>query len=347
VATAGVILGSLSLFLGIVRPGIPQEEPPGQTRPVQEPTIADIVARAEPAVVSITVERDPRSGIEKFLDRLLGHPANALQRSLGSGVLVRQDGIIVTNAHVVTGAEHLDILLADQRRFRACLIGMDLPSDLAVLKIPGEGLPVLPFGDSSATRLGETVLAIGNPLGLGSTISRGVLSARGRIEMDGTYDQTFLQTDAAINPGNSGGALITLRGELIGINTATASRLSGSLEGPGYVIPSTLVHEIMEILLTKGTVTRGFLGVAVEVMTPRVAEDVKITVGVVVVQVEKGSPAQEAGLKEGDVLEKANGKTIQSPSQLQNGIALLGPGANVIFEVRNRQTSREVLIRLK
>ena len=264
------------------------------------------------------------------------------QRGLGSGVIIDADGTILTNNHVVEGATELKVTLNDDRSFTAKVVGTDPSSDLAVIRIQGktDGLKPLPIGDSDKLRLGEIVLAIGNPFGLDHTVTMGIVSAKGRSKMGLADYEDFIQTDAAINPGNSGGALINLRGELVGINTAIASQSGGS-QGVGFAIPSNMARAIMSSLEGKGKVVRGYLGIKIDDVTPEIADamGLKSGKGALVDEVLKDSPGKKAGLRYGDIILALNGEKVESPAQLRNRIAMLG--ANKTAKLRIFRDGRE------
>ena len=313
---------------------------------------ADVVSRVAPAVVTIRSERiarapqmppffdDPRLR-DLFGDRLPGMQ-NAPQRRLrperfvGSGVIVSSDGYILTNHHVVDGAEQIKVELNDRRMFDAKLIGSDPPSDLAVLKIDATNLPVLPLGDSDKVRVGDVVLAIGNPLGIGQTVTSGIISAKGRTTpdlSDGNFED-FLQTDAPINQGNSGGALVNTNGELVGINSQILSPSGGSI-GIGFAIPTSMARAVMDQLIKTGKVRRGQLGIFVQPVTSDIAAslNLKETRGVIVNQVNPGSAAERAGVQQGDIITALNGTPIVDDNDLRNRVAKTPPGTEVALTV--------------
>ncbi len=250
------------------------------------------------------------------------------QRGLGSGVIIAGDGRIVTNAHVVEGADRVRVALTDGREFDAKVIGVDKPTDLAVLDVEATGLPVLPFGDSEKPRVGDVVLAVGNPLGVGQTVTMGILSAKGRATGagDGSYED-FLQTDAPINQGNSGGALVTAQGELIGINSQILTPSGGNI-GIGFAIPATMARHVVNEIVDHGEVRRSRLGVTIQPVTGDIARSMNLPTvkGALVNGVEPGSPAATAGLKTGDVITKFNGQAIENGNDLRNHRGLDGPG---------------------
>ena len=278
-------------------------------------------------------------------------PDRLLPSGTGSGVIVSPDGYIITNNHVVEGADKVDVSLSDRRQVTAKVIGTDPRSDLAVIKIEGSSFPTVAFGDSSKAEVGDIVLAVGNPLGIGQTVTMGILSAKGRTTtrtnpINAPYED-FLQTDASINQGNSGGALVNLRGELIGIPSQILSRTGGSI-GIGFAIPSNQARSVMEQLLKTGKVSRGKLGVTVRTVTPDIAEqfNYKGTQGAFVDDVEKGQPADQVGVRPGDIITEFQGQRIQESSQLRNMASQTAPGTTVRFKVWRDGGERELTTKL-
>jgi S1-C subfamily serine protease len=280
--------------------------------------VANIVEAAVPGVVNISSSR-------------FGHEA-----SLGSGIIISKDGDIITNHHVVDGAELVEVTFSDGRAFTADVTGVDRPSDLAVLKIrnPPAELTVLPLGTGASLRLGDQVLAIGNPFGVGQTVTQGIVSAKGRADLGIVDYEDFIQTDAAINPGNSGGALVSRDGKLVGINTAILSR-TGGYQGISFAIPTEMAMPIARELIAHGKVSRGFLGVGIMDLTPRAAEAMglsKVT-GVLIGDVGEDTPAERAGLEVRDVVLSIDGEATPSAGKLRNYIALAGPRGEVRLQI--------------
>jgi Do/DeqQ family serine protease len=317
---------------------------------------ADTVSKATPAVVTIHSEQRVRQPQQfpfmddPFFRRFFGErapqqaPNQPTRQGLGSGVIVREDGYILTNHHVIDGADKISVDMNDKRSLEAQVVGSDAPSDLAVLKVNASGLPVLPLGDSDRTRVGDVVLAIGNPLGVGQTVTMGIISAKGRQTglSNGSFED-FLQTDAPINRGNSGGALVSTNGELIGINSQILSPSGGSI-GLGFAIPSNMARNVMEQLINSGKVRRGQLGIVVLPIPSEEASRLGVTQGpgVVVYQVQGGSGADRAGLKQGDVITALNGQAVADPNSFRNAIASTPPGSQVTLTVKRGGSEQQV-----
>ena len=260
---------------------------------------------------------------------------------LGSGVIISADGYILTNNHVVDGATDVEVTLPDRREFKAKVIGTDPKTDIAVIHIDASNLPAITVGDSSKMQVGDAVLAIGNPYGVGQTVTAGIVSATGRGNLGIEDYEDFIQTDASINPGNSGGALVNDRGELVGINTAILSGNSGGNQGIGFAVPVSLARHVMDQIVTNGHVTRAYLGVRIQEVTPAIARAMGLDApkGALVSDVTPDSPAQRAGLKSGDVITGLNGKPVIESNQLRMDIAMMGTDTPVKLEVfRNGQT---------
>lgn len=318
--------------------------------------LPDVAERAVRGVVNISSTKKVRvrgpadAPFFHFFGRPGMPPPTNRSNSLGSGVLVSKDGLVVTNNHVVGDADEIRVTLSNGREFDAQLVGSDPKSDVAVIRLEGDigNVEPLPLGDSQALRLGETVLAIGNPFGLGHTVTMGIVSAKGRANVGITDYEDFIQTDAAINPGNSGGALVNTRGELVGINTAIASR-SGGYQGIGFAIPSDMAKSIMQSLVTDGRVSRGWLGVGIQSLNPKLANRLGVpdgTQGVLVSGIVNGTPAAKAGLEAGDVIVAIDGEKMTSPGQLRNTIAMKGGGASVDLGVLRNGKVRDFAVKL-
>ncbi len=322
-----------------VKEAAPSTTPlPRQQGPV---SYADAVEKAAPAVVNVytakvVTERSPLFNdpfFRFFFGDRFAQQRQRLQTSLGSGVIVSAQGYILTNNHVVGSADQIQVALRDGRTFEAELVGADPDTDLAVLRIEAEDLPVIVIGDSDRLRVGDVVLAIGNPFGVGQTVTQGIVSATGRTHLGINTYENFIQTDAAINPGNSGGALITATGELVGINSAIFSKSGGS-QGIGFAIPVSLARGVMTQIIEHGRVVRGWLGVEVQPLTPRLAQSfgLKDTEGVLIAGVLRGGPADRAGIEPGDIIRKMNGKPVREPRDAMILIAEQPPGSEIEIE---------------
>jgi len=325
---------------------------------VASASYAPVVERVMPAVVTIRVakrasfsptdQQIPDELFRRFFGEQMPQmqqrgrrmPA-PVQRGLGSGVIVTKDGYILTNNHVVDSADTVKVELPDRRTFNAKVVGTDPATDLAVVKIDAANLPTLVVGDSDAVKVGDVVLAVGNPLGVGETVTSGIISAKGRQTPTGDDGyQDFLQTDAAINHGNSGGALVNVAGELVGINSQILSPSDGNI-GLGFAIPSNMAKHVMNELVTNGSVRRAKLGVTIQGITPDMAQAMNLssTKGALVSSVDAGSPADKAGLKQGDVVTQYNGKDVLDNNQLRNAVGATLPGTTVPLTVlRNGRT---------
>ena len=309
----------------------------------ETPSLAPMLEKVMPAVVNVATEGKVRMGRNPLLDDPLfrhffdvpDEPRERKTQSLGSGVIVDAGrGLIITNAHVVANAEHIAVKLRNGRKLDAKRVGVDAETDVAVIQVPAEGLTALGFGDSDGLKVGDFVVAIGNPFGLDQTVTSGIVSALGRSGLGIEGYEEFIQTDASINPGNSGGALVDLQGRLIGINTAIFSQSGGSI-GIGFAIPINAARQVMEQLAQHGEVKRGQLGVQLQDLDPDLAEafDLNQQEGAVVVNVVEGSPAAKAGLKAGDVVVAVNGRPVRNASDLRNRVGLLRIGDKVTLEV--------------
>ena len=302
---------------------------------------AQAAASAMPAVVSVTSERMPRRRAPLPGDQGSERPGTLRPSlGLGSGVLVAPAGYVLTNDHVIEGAEQIEVRLADGRQARAKVVGRDPDTDLAVLHIDLPRLPTLEFADERKARVGDVVLAVGYPFGVGQTVTQGIISALGRSRLGINTFENFIQTDAAINPGNSGGALVDSQGRLLGINTAIYSSSGGSL-GIGFAVPASTAREVLRQLIAHGRVRRGWIGVEVRDLDPaqarrlglRAARNTHDGYGVMVAEVLAGGPAQQAGLRRGDVLLRLDGRAVDNADQLLDRVAALTPGKPAGLEV--------------
>jgi serine protease Do len=320
-------------------------------------TFAPVVKRAMPAVVNISSSKVVKDQGEEGQGELFNNPLfrqffggrmpqqeqprSQRATSLGSGVVVSPDGYILTNNHVVEGATDVKVSFSDKEEYPAKIVGTDKAADIAVLKINKTGLTTLPFADSGHAQVGDVVLAIGEPFGLGGTVTMGIISAKGRAGLGIERFEDFIQTDAAINRGNSGGALIDTRGDLVGINTAILSGETGGNQGIGFAIPANLARNIMDQIMKNGKVTRGFLGILPQELTPEMAKAFGMPNGhgVAIAQVEPNSPAQKAGLKVGDVITAVNGTPMDDVNTFRLQVAGYAPNTTVNLKVeRNGQT---------
>jgi serine protease Do len=324
---------------------------------------APIVKQDLPSVVNISsskVVRTPNQfegmSNDPFFQQFFGHgfgrgpevPTQRREQSLGSGVIVSPEGYILTNNHVVDGATDVKVTLSDKRELKAQVIGTDPKTDVAVLKIEGTNFPAITLGDSSKVQVGDYALAIGDPFGVGQTVTMGIVSAKGRGNLGIEDYEDFIQTDAPINPGNSGGALVNDRGELVGINTAILSHGSGGNEGIGFAIPVNLAHDVMNQIMEHGKVTRGYLGIIIQPITPAMAKALgqNDPQGVLVGDVSPNGPAQASGLERGDIILELNGKPINDSNELRNTIAMMQPGEKVSLKVSRNGSTREISLKL-
>ncbi len=303
-----------------------------------------VVKVVSPVVVNIStskiVERDtnPLSDLfdDQFFDFMEPHhkPKKWKERSLGSGVIVSPDGYILTNTHVVEKADEIMVTLSDQQNFKGKIIGSDPKTDIAVIKISIQNLPTIKWGNSDKIQVGEFVLAFGNPYSLSNTVTMGIVSAVGRANVGIADYEDFIQTDAAINPGNSGGPLVNIKGELIGINTAIFSR-TGGYQGIGFAVPSNMAQSVMNQLINKGKVTRGWLGITIQNFTPELAKEFGLnkSTGALVTEILKGSPAEKAGIKRGDIITEVDDKPVKNVETLRNIIAQSKVGSRIRLKV--------------
>ncbi len=336
-------------------------QPAGDMTVSAQPFVA-VARQAKAAVINISsVKKSARRGEhgplpffdDPFFRRFFGEefqgpvptPREHQEQGHGSGVIVTTDGYIVTNNHVVEGADELTVSLPDKRTFKAKVIGTDPKTDVAVIKIDASNLSVLPWGDARQLEVGEMVLAIGNPFGLSQTVTMGIISAVGRANMGIVDYEDFIQTDAAINPGNSGGALVNLKGELIGINTAIFTQ-SGGYMGIGFAIPSNMAKSVMESLIKHGKVVRGWIGVSIQEITQDLAKEFGVTdtKGALIADVTENSPAARANLERGDIITNYHGTTIRDPGQLRALVAETAPGTTVTLSLLRNKKPHDVTI---
>jgi Do/DeqQ family serine protease len=312
--------------------------------------------RASAAVVSINVSKaavkNPQSEDPWFKFFFGERGQNEPQAGLGSGVIVSSEGYILTNNHVVEGADEIEVILNDSRRAKAKVIGTDPDSDLAILKISLDRLPVIVLGSSETLQVGDQVLAIGNPFGVGQTVTSGIVSALGRNQLGINTFENFIQTDAAINPGNSGGALVDVNGNLQGINTAIYSRSGGSM-GIGFAIPVSTAKQVMEGIVKDGQVTRGWIGVEPQDLSPELAETFGIKAptkageamqGVIITGVLQGAPAAKAGILPGDIIVSISGKPVHNVSELLTSVSMIKPGNSEKFGIIRKEVNQELLV---
>ena len=322
----------------------------GQTQPGPS-SYADAAKRALPSVVNIFTSKQVRAPHSPLMDdplfqRFFGfRPETQAQRvtNLGSGVVVSDQGYILTNHHVVEAADEIQVALPDGHSLAARIVGTDPDTDLAVLKIDQHGLAAISFAKPDSLHVGDVVLAIGNPFGVGQGVTMGIVSALGRSHLGINTFENFIQTDAAINPGNSGGALIDSAGNLVGINSAIYSRSGGNM-GIGFAIPVSIARQVMEQIITKGGVTRGWIGIEVQDVTPEVADSLGLssTDGVLIAGVLRSGPAYRAGIRPGDVLLKVNGKTVGDSASLLGLIAALSPGQTAQLDLARQQKTLQI-----
>jgi len=352
--SAVVVLASIAGFAGgrTTTPVAAQVEAPiVQNQPQRvagmQSSYGGVVRQVAPAVVTVRVESSASAARPTLPDGFAPRRGGG-RESLGSGVVIRADGYVLTNHHVVAGADRVQVELADRRSFEAAVVGSDAASDLAVLKIEARGLTTLPFGDSEQVQVGDVVLALGNPLGLGQTVTMGIVSAKGRATGlgDGSYED-FIQTDAPINQGNSGGALVSVQGELIGINSQILSPSGGNI-GVAFAIPSTMARAISDQLIQDGVVHRSKLGVTVQPMTADLAASLGLSEvrGALVSAVEAGSPADQAGVRQGDVIASFQGRPVLDANAVRNQVATTKPGSIVSFNLLRNGREEAISARL-
>jgi serine protease Do len=383
--SAAIVMGALILCLGVAlaflvatfkHTAVPRAQGPEQSPSAPpavviagpsghtEASVAPVVRRALPAVVnvaSLKMVRTPANGpsyffSDPFFQRFFGNllpeapavPMERRERSLGSGVIVRSDGIILTNSHVIAGASDVKVVTADKREFKAKVVGSDPKSDIAVLKIDAKNLPTLPLGDSAKLQIGDFVLAIGDPFGIGETVTMGIVSAVGRGHLDIEDYEDFIQTDAAINPGNSGGALIDFTGNLVGINTAILTNIGGGNQGIGFAVPINMARHVMEEILRYGKVVRGYLGVRIQDVAPGIAKyfHAPSANGALVSLVEAGSPAGKAGLKSGDIILAIDGAPVPDANVLRLRVSELAPKKKIRLHILREGVERDISVEL-
>jgi len=334
-------------------PVVTVTEPPPPTPARAVASFRDAARRAMPAVVNIFTSQEVKRQRSPFLDNPLlrqffGDPQDAgpLRREgLGSGVVVSADGLILTSYHVIESVDQIEVALADSRKVAARVVGSDPETDLAVLKIELDKLPSITFAQPEQLRVGDIVLAIGNPFGVGQTVTLGIVSGLGRSQLGITTFENFIQTDAAINPGNSGGALVDAEGNLVGINTAIYSETGGT-QGIGYAIPVSIARQVMEQIVQKGSVTRGWIGVGLQDLTPELAQTFNLSAarGVLITQVVRGSPADKGGIRPGDVLLAVNDRPVADSVTMLNLIAALQPGQQATLKLTRNQAETDLTV---
>jgi Do/DeqQ family serine protease len=355
VLSALVVSGGIALTTGIVSPVLAGAPIPlADGAPVQ--TLAPVVSRITPGVVGISVRgrvRDDNPLLQDPMFRrffnLQQQPIERETQATGSGVIVdAAQGYVLTNAHVVENASNIEVTTKDNRRLTAKLIGRDPDTDIAVLQIPGGGLTAVPIGDSDHLQVGDFVLAIGNPFGLGQTVTSGIISALGRSNLGIEGYEDFIQTDASINPGNSGGPLVDLQGRVVGINTAILAPGGGNI-GIGFAVPINMARQVMDQLVSYGEIRRGRIGVAMQDLTPDLAQALgtKHTQGAVIARVDPGSPAERAGLRTNDLVIAVNGAPMRSGTELRNRVGLSRIGDEVELTIERAGAERNVAVRIE
>jgi Do/DeqQ family serine protease len=358
VLTALVLLSGVVALAPAPYPATAAAPPIPEVSGGSVPSLAPMLSRVTPGVVNISVkgrthEQNPLLQ-DPFFRRFFNLPQQRQQpeeretQATGSGVIVdATQGYVLTNGHVVENATRIEVTTKDNRRFTAKLIGRDADTDIAVLQIPAQNLTAVPMGDSDLLQVGDFVLAIGNPFGLGQTVTSGIVSALGRSGLGIEGYEDFIQTDASINPGNSGGPLVNLQGQLVGINTAILAPGGGNI-GIGFAVPISMARRVMEQLVRYGEVKRGRIGVAIQDLTPELAQAMSTThtTGAVIARVDSGSPAEKAGLRGGDLVIAVNGAAVRSGTQLRNMIGLSRIGDEVTLTVDRRGSEFTVGVRI-
>src|SRR5580692_4101342 len=366
----GFVLGVAGLGLGHATEKALSTNPPATLKladPGEGPSkssFAPLIKEVLPSVVNVSsskvVHNRRESAEEMPMDPLFRQffgqdgdgrfqaPKDSREKALGSGVIVSPEGYILTNNHVIDGATDVRVTLSDKREFQAHIVGADPKTDVAVLKIDAKNLAPITIGDSSKVQVGDVALAIGDPFGVGQTVTKGIISATGRGGLGIEDYEDFLQTDAPINPGNSGGALINDRGELVGINTAIISHGSGGSQGIGFAVPANLARQVMDQVLKNGHVTRAYLGIYPQDVTPAMAKAFgeKQSEGIVVGDVSANSPAKEAGIQTGDILLEVNGKPVTDSNQLRMSISMMQPGTELKLKTLRNGAERDATVKL-
>lgn len=357
--TSQMILLGLTLAFGVMGgPVVIAGTPAVMAQSGEVPSLAPMLEKVLPGVVSIAVqghlpvEENPLQS-DPLFRRYFGLPEQPQPQerefqAAGSGVVIDPGrGFVITNNHVVEKADEITVILSDGRHLKAEKVGTDPATDVAVVRIPVEGLMGLPLGDSDQLRVGDYVVAVGNPFGLEQTVTSGIVSALGRSGLGIEGYESFIQTDASINPGNSGGALVNLRGELVGINSAIIGPSGGNI-GIGFAIPINMARQVMEQLVAYGKVTRGQLGVSIQDLTPELADALKVQAqeGALVARVNPKSPAEQAGLEASDVIVKVNGKKVRNSSDLRNKIGLLPADSEVTLDIIHKGAAKRITVRL-
>ena len=369
-AAFGLVVGGVGI--NRLRGDIATANPPASLKlasPNEGPSrnsFAPIVKQVLPEVVNISTSKVVKTGssgqmmpMDPFFRQFFGDnfggqfntprgPQAERERSLGSGVIVSPEGYILTNNHVVEGATEILVTTSDKRQYKARVVGTDPKTDLAVLKVDATNLPAITIADSSKVQVGDYALAIGDPFGVGETVTMGIVSATGRTNLGIEDYEDFIQTDAPINPGNSGGALVNDRGELIGINTAILSHGSGGNEGVGFAIPTNLVRNIMDQIVSNGKVTRAYMGAYIQGVSPELAKAFGAAAprGALVGDVEPGSPAQKSGLEKGDIVVALDGKPITDSNQLRMSISMMAPGTTANLKVWRHGSEHDIAVKL-
>ena len=365
----GLVLGAAGISIAHTTANSLAKNPPATLKLADvnegpsKTSYAPVVKTVLPSVVNISSSKIVHSREEsaeqmpmdpffrQFFGAGEGHfniPKDRKEKALGSGIIVSPEGYILTNNHVVDGATDVRVTLSDKREFQARIVGTDPKTDVAILKIDAEKLSPITIGDSSKVEVGDVALAIGDPFGVGQTVTKGIISATGRGNLGIEAYEDFLQTDAPINPGNSGGALVNDRGELVGINTAIITHGSGGSEGIGFAVPVNLARNVMDQILKNGKVTRAYLGILPQDVTPTMAKAFgeKEAKGVVVGDVTASSPAQEAGVQRGDIIQELNGKPVADSNQLRMTISMMEPGTTVNLKLIRNGSPRELPVKL-